>query len=302
MKTKSGYGPILGLPNAGKSTLMNSILGERLSIITNKPQTTRKRITGIYSDEKSQIIFLDTPGILEPTYLLQEKMMDFVSGSIKDADLLILIIDISYDKKGHKLFSNKTVDEILKNVRKKKLLIINKIDLSNENEIKNIIEHLENMNLFESVIPISASNSFNIDALKEKIIELLPEGPKYYPDDQLSDENERFFVTEIIREKIFDLFKDEIPYSTEVIIEEFKEREGRKDFISASIIVERDSQKPIIIGNKGESIKRIGKISREAIEAFLGREVYLELYVKVREKWRSNITQLKSFGYHSENE
>ncbi len=302
MKFKSGYVTILGLPNAGKSTLMNSIIGERLSIITNKPQTTRKRIMGIYSDEKSQIIFLDTPGILEPVYLLQEKMMEFVNSSIKDADILILMLDVSNDKKGEKLFSNKLVEEVIGYKRKKKILIINKIDLSNENELKSIIEKFDKMEIFESVIPISASNSFNIEMLKERVTELLPEGPKYYPDDQLSDENERFFVTEIIREKIFELFQDEVPYSTEVIIDEFKEREGRKDYISASIIVERDSQKPIIIGNKGESIKRIGKNSRESIEAFLGREVYLELFVKVKAKWRSNINQLKSFGYYTENE
>lgn len=302
MKFKSGYVTILGLPNAGKSTLMNSIIGERLSIITNKPQTTRKRIMGIYSDEKSQIIFLDTPGILEPSYLLQEKMMEFVNSSIKDADILILMLDVSNDKKGEKLFSNKLVEEVIGYKRKKKILIINKIDLSNENELKSIIEKFDKMEIFESVIPISASNSFNIEMLKERVTELLPVGPKYYPDDQLSDENERFFVTEIIREKIFELFQDEVPYSTEVIIDEFKEREGRKDYISASIIVERDSQKPIIIGNKGESIKRIGKNSRESIEAFLGREVYLELFVKVKAKWRSNINQLKSFGYYTENE
>lgn len=302
MKFKSGYVAILGLPNAGKSTLMNSILGERLSIITNKPQTTRKRITGIFSDENAQIVFLDTPGILEPNYLLQEKMMEFVDSSIKDADLLLLMIDISYDKKGNKLFSNKVVADILKNKRKKKILILNKIDLSNQSEITTAIAEFEKQNLFEAVIPISAEKSFNIESLKEAIVNLLPEGPKYYPDDQLSDENERFFVTEIIREKIFEQFKDEIPYSTEVIIDEFKEREGRKDFVSASIIVERDSQKPIIIGHKGEAIKKIGQNSREAIEAFLGREVYLELHVKVKAKWRSNPNQLKNFGYNSGNE
>lgn len=302
MNFKSGYVAILGLPNAGKSTLMNAVIGEKLSIITSKPQTTRKRITGIYSDEKAQIIFLDTPGILEPNYLLQEKMMEFVDSSIKDADLILLLLDISYDKKGNKLFSNKTVDAILGNKRKKKVLIINKIDLSNQDELKNIIEHFEKLKMFESIIPISAAKNFNVETLKEKIIELLPEGPKYYPEDQLSDENERFFVTEIIRERIFEIFKDEVPYSTEVIIDEFKERDGRKDFISASIIVERDSQKPIIIGHKGESIKKIGQLSRESIEAFLGREVYLELHVKVKAKWRSNITQLKNFGYHTGNE
>jgi len=302
MKTKSGYVAIIGKPNVGKSTLMNALLGERLSIVTNKPQTTRKRVLGILSDENYQIIFLDTPGILDPIYLLQRKLLDYINNSVKNADVIIVMIDIIKDANGNKTLNDKRMKQILERDKKPKILLINKIDKSDEASIKVLTKKFETTNYFEKIIPISAIKNFNIDSVLNAIIEYLPEGPKYFPDDQITDEPERFFVSEIIREKIFENYKEEIPFSTEVLIEEFKERERGKDYISASIIVERETQKPIIIGKRGEAIKKVGKIAREAIENFLQREVFLELRVKVRPKWRNDNRMLKSFGYDNQNE
>jgi GTP-binding protein Era len=297
MQTKSGYVAIVGLPNVGKSTLMNALLGEKLSIVTNKPQTTRKRILGILSSEWYQIIFLDTPGILEPGYLLQEKMLDNVELAIKDANIILFLIDIANDSSGEKTFSDKNVSRILKKSKAAKILIINKVDLSSQPIVEKAIEIINAKNIFDRIVPVSAANKFNVESIIDSILEFLPESPKYYPDDDLSDANERFFVSEIIREQIFEQYREEIPYSCEVIIEEFKVRVKGKDFIRAQIIVEKESQKPIIIGNNGASIKKLGKTARQSVEAFLGREVFLELFVKVREKWRSNPRLLKNFGY-----
>lgn len=302
MNTKSGYVSIIGKPNAGKSTLMNALLGERLSIITNKPQTTRKSILGIISDELHQILFLDTPGILDPSYLLQEKMVEFINQAIKDADVLLVLFDVKSDPNGDEILKNGELVKSISKLKAKKIAVINKIDLSDGTHVRSLIEIIDKTNLFDSNVIVSASTKFNIPNLLQVIKNFLPEGPKYYPDDQLTNENERFFVSEIIREKIFELYQDEVPFSTEVLIEEFKERENRKDYIGASIIVERDTQKPIIIGKKGESIKKLGKIARSSIEEFLGREVYLELFVKVKPKWRSNSNMLKNFGYSTDNE
>ncbi|MBU0475720.1 MAG: GTPase Era [Bacteroidetes bacterium] len=298
MKTKSGYVAIIGKPNVGKSTLMNSILGEKISIVTNKPQTTRKRVLGILSDEKYQIIFLDTPGILDPNYLLQKKFMEYVQNSVNNADVLVVLVDVVNDKDGRNTLEDKIVKQILDKQKKPKILILNKIDKSNEEIVNRLVEKFEKLNYFQKIIPISALLKFSVPEVVNAIVELLPIGPKYYPDDQLTDEHERFFVSEIIREKIFEIYKEEIPFSTEVLIEEFSENEGRKDFISASIVVERETQKPIIIGKKGEAIKRVGKYAREAIEVLLGRPVFLELRVKVRPKWRSDERLLNSFGYN----
>lgn len=300
MSHKSGFVSIVGKPNVGKSTLMNALIGERLSIITSKPQTTRKKILGILSTENYQIIFQDTPGILNPEYLLQERMLEYVYQSVKDSELILFIIDISADPTGAQTLSDERVAKIFENTQLKKILLINKIDLSNQNVVESLIKDLSAKGIFEKIIPISASEGFNLSSVTESILEFLPEHPKYYPDDQLSDENERFFVSEIIREKVFEKYRDEIPYSTEVTIAEYKERENAKDFISAEIIVEKETQKPIIIGNKGEAIKILGQEAREAIEKFLHHEVYLELRVKVREKWRSNPNMLKSFGYKAD--
>jgi GTP-binding protein Era len=281
---------------------MNTLIGERLSIITNKPQTTRKRILGILTANDHQIIFLDTPGILNPEYLLQERMLEYVFQSVKDSDVILVIIDVDSDPNGSKTFSDERVKAVLKENNTKKILLLNKIDLSNQPDIEKLINQYSEKSYFEKVIPISAKEGFNLENVIDAIVELLPEHSKYFPEDQITDENERFFVTEIIREKVFERYREEIPYSTEVLIAEFKERENAKDYISAEIVVEKETQKPIILGAKGESIKKLGQSAREEIEKFLQREVYLELRVKVREKWRSNPNMLKNFGYNTENE
>lgn len=297
MKTKSGFVTIVGKPNVGKSTLMNKLIGEDLSIITNKPQTTRKRILGILDEKDFQIVFLDTPGILEPKYLLQEKLLDYIDISVKEADVIVFMIDSQNIDSELKSFEKENIKKFISNKKQNKILVLNKIDLSNEEKIKSSIAIFEKENIFDCVIPISAIENYNVDLLIKKIIEILPEHPKFYPEDQLTDEHERFFVTEKIREKVFELYQDEIPYSVEVVIDQFLERENRKDFISASIIVERESQKPIILGKKGTSIKRLGALSRKSIEEFLMREIFLELNVKVKANWRKDENMLKNFGY-----
>jgi len=294
---KSGYVAILGLPNAGKSTLMNALLGQKLSITTSKPQTTRKRILGILSSENYQIIFLDTPGIIKPGYLLQEKMMEAVRDSLKDADIIILIIDVYDDPEGKQTLENIFVKEKVFENKKPLLLLLNKVDLSEQENVKRLITNYESLEKFKKVIPIAALLNFNIEDVLNTIVEYLPEGPKFYPDDIVADENERFFVSEIVREKIFEQFKEEIPYSTEVVIEDFKEREANKNYILANIIVEKESQKGILIGKQGAAVKRLGLDARKAVEEFLQKEVYLELRVKVKNKWRSDEKQLKQFGY-----
>jgi len=297
MNYKSGYVTIIGLPNVGKSSLMNALLGQKISITTSKPQTTRKRILGILSENNYQIIFLDTPGILKPSYLLQEKMMEDIDLSVKDADIFIIIYDVSNEQALKESSENEYILKLISDSTVNKILVLNKIDKIPQQKSLELISRFEEQKVFKSVIPVSATLDFNIQRLKNEIVELLPEGDKFYPDDIVADENERFFVSEIIREKIFELYEDEVPYSCEVLIQEFKERENAKDFISAEIVVERESQKPIIIGKAGSAIKKLGERARKDIEEFLQRGVYLELRVKVREKWRSNLGMLKSFGY-----
>ncbi|MFC2085396.1 GTPase Era, partial [Bacteroidota bacterium] len=299
---KSGYVAIVGLPNAGKSTVLNCLLGQKLSIVTKKPQTTRKRILGILSDKSYQVVFIDTPGILTPAYLLQQKFLEYVNLASKDADLILLIIDIKTDPQANLFLANDLVKKILSNKSKKKIALINKIDLADENKVNKLLKKLDNSGFFNSIIPVSAIQCFNLNKVLDDLIELLPVGPKYYPDDQLTDGSERFFVSEIIREKVFEMFKDEIPYSTEIVIEEFTERKVGKDYISAVIYVERNTQKPIIIGKSGDSIMKLGKIARRDIEDFLERQVYLELRVKVKSKWRNNQPSLKYFGYDIPND
>ncbi|MBM4176098.1 MAG: GTPase Era [Ignavibacteria bacterium] len=293
---KCGYASILGIPNVGKSTLMNSILKTKLSITTSKPQTTRKKILGIYSDEDSQIIFLDTPGIVEPKYLLQKKMVESIDSALKEADIIISVVDTN-----KKTLSNfdETIIPLLKSANKSqvKFLVINKIDLIKKEELLQIIDMLNKKFQFDEIIPVSALTGFNVSELTATIKKYLPVHEPFYPTDILSQEPERFFISEIIREKVFEFYRDEIPYSTEVIIAEYKERENSKDYISAEIIIERESQKKIIIGKGGEALKKVGLRARKDIEKFLGREVFLELRVKVREDWRNDPRMMKDFGY-----
>ena len=273
------------------------MLKEELSIVTSKPQTTRKRVLGILSEEDSQIIFLDTPGILDPKYLMQKKLAEYIESSVKDADILVFMITLKNLDKEVKIFDDEKMRGFVSARNKKKILILNKIDLSNEKIVTKAIAAFEEMNIFDRIIPISALENYNIESLRDALIEYLPVHPKYYPDDQLTDEPEKFFVSEKIREKILAIYHDEIPYSVEVVIEEFKERERGKDYISALIIVERESQKPIILGKRGETIKKLGNAARASVEAFLMREVYLELRVKVIENWRKDQNALRRFGY-----
>ncbi|AFH49968.1 GTP-binding protein Era [Ignavibacterium album JCM 16511] len=297
MSHKVGYVSIIGLPNVGKSTLLNAILKQKISIVTPKPQTTRKKILGILTENNYQIIFLDTPGIVRPAYLLHEKMLEEINESIKDADVLVLLFDVSNESRIKESEENEIIKNLIEQKTKPIILALNKVDSITQEQAQQLVNHYESFNNFKAVVPIAASSNFNVERLIQEIVSLLSEGEKFYPDDIISEASERFFVSEIIREKIFELYEDEIPYSTEVIIVEFKERTTGKDFISAEIIVERDSQKPIIIGKEGKAIKKLGEVARKTIEEFLRKEVYLELRVKVREKWRSNEKMLKYFGY-----
>jgi GTP-binding protein Era len=276
---------------------MNALLGEKISITTSKPQTTRKSILGILSGEDHQVIFLDTPGILNPKYLLQEKMMEHVIASVEDSDVVLVIIDISEDPEGKAALNDDAVKEVLDKSKRPKILVINKVDLSNDIKVKNLISVLEKKEIFTKIIPVSATLGFNILSVKDAILEYIPEHPKYFPDDILSNENERFFTAEIIREKILGFYKEEIPYSCEVVVEEFREKPEEKDYILANIYVERDSQKKIIIGKEGSAIKKVGSAARRDIESFLGREIFLELRVKTKENWRSSEQMMKYFGY-----
>ena len=294
---KSGYVAIVGLPNSGKSTLLNAILGQKLAITNVKPQTTRKRILGILTEKDYQIVFLDTPGIINPSYLLQEKMLGEVEQSFGDADVILFLIDVAEDPQGKNSLNHEFVKMSMSRKNKNTILVLNKIDLISQQEATNLLNYFEDLSLFNSILLVSALHSFNIDKLIETVLENLPAGPSFYPDDIIADENERFFVSEIIREKILELYRDEIPYSCEVTITEFNERENAKDFISAEIAVERESQRKIIIGKDGTSIKKLGKIAREVIEEFLQSTVFLELRVKVRSKWRSDENWLRKFGY-----
>ncbi len=290
MAHKAGFVGIIGKPNVGKSTLMNRLVGEGLSIVTHKAQTTRHRIKGILNTEDYQIVFSDTPGLLEPHYLLQEKMMDFVKATLEDADAVLFISDLS------EAYMDNAILEKLSAVKAPLIVVLNKIDLSTQEEINKLVHGWKKKLKPLAVIPVSALKKFNTEKIIEAIVELLPEAPPYFPKDSLSDANERFFVSEIIREKIMLHYQEEIPYSVEVIVEAFKDEEKIVK-IAATIFVERDSQKGILIGKGGEDIKRIGVESRIDIEKFLGKKVFLELFVKVEKEWRKNENKLRRFGY-----
>ena len=292
MVHKSGFVNIIGNPNVGKSTLMNALVGEKLSIITPKAQTTRHRILGIVNHDDYQIVLSDTPGILKPAYELQSSMMDFVKSALDDADILIYMVEVGEKELKNEDFFNKIINSSIPVI-----LLLNKIDTSTQEEVEEKVEYWKAKVPNALVFVISALERFNVESLFEKIIELLPEGPAYYPKDQLTDKPERFFVNEKIREKILIHYKKEIPYSVEVETEEFTEEEHIVR-IRSVIMVERDTQKGIIIGHKGSAIKRVGAEARKDLEKFFEKKVYIELYVKVNKNWRSDNTQLKRFGYN----
>lgn len=293
---KCGYVAIVGEPNVGKSTLMNTLIGQKISIVTNKAQTTRHKIIGILSTENFQIIFLDTPGLLKPKYLLHNYMMNAANAAIDDADLILFMIDAKQPKLSDQI-ENDIAFQKIKNANKPTFLIINKVDLVNKLSLLPIIDFYSRKFPFIEIFTISALNELGTIDLLKSIVKILPVNPPYYPDDTVSDANERFFVSEIIREKIFQNYKQEIPYSTTVNIIEFRESNGKKDFISAEIYVEKPTQKAILIGKKGDALKKIGEAARKEIENFLGRSVFLELHVKVREKWRESDNWLMRLGY-----
>ena len=291
---RSGFVNIIGNPNVGKSTLMNALVGERLSIITSKAQTTRHRIMGIVDGEDFQIVYSDTPGILKPAYKLQESMMNFVRGAVDDADVILYVTDTVEQ-------SDRSAD-ILERIRTSgipTLVVINKIDLTTPEALEALVERWHGILPEAEIVPVSARERFNIEGLFGKILEVLPEGPAFYPKDTLTDKTLRFFASEIIREKILRTYDKEIPYCCEIEIESYKE-EPTIDRIAATIYVSRESQKGIVIGHKGEKLKRVGQLAREDLEKFLDKKVFLQLFVKVSEDWRNNERQLRRFGYEQE--
>ena len=291
---KSGFVNIIGNPNVGKSTLMNALVGERLSIITSKAQTTRHRILGVVSGDDFQIVYSDTPGILKPSYKLQESMMKFVTGAVSDADVILYVTDTVEQ-------SDRSAD-ILERIRTSgipTLVVINKIDLSTPEALDALVERWHGILPEAEIVPVSARERFNIEGLFGKILEVLPEGPAFYPKDTLTDKTLRFFASEIIREKILRTYDKEIPYCCEIEIESYKE-EPAIDRIAATIYVSRESQKGIVIGHKGEKLKRVGQLAREDLEKFLDKKVFLQLFVKVSDDWRNNERQLRRFGYELE--
>ena len=291
MNHRSGFVNILGNPNVGKSTIMNALVGEKLSIITSKAQTTRHRIMGIVNSDDFQIVYSDTPGILRPRYKLQEKMMNFVNTALSDADMILYVTDVTERTANE--------DEYIYKIKQSQIPVIvavNKIDLTNQDTLEKIVESWHIAFPDSPVIPLSALNNFNLESLLKAILEKLPENPPFFPKDQLTDKYERFFASEIIREKILVNYKKEIPYSVEIEIESFKEK---KDIINirALIHLTRDSQKGIIIGHKGSMLKRVGTEARHDMEDFFRKQVFLELYVKVTRDWRDKPVALKRFGY-----
>ncbi|PIE48703.1 MAG: GTPase Era [Flavobacteriales bacterium] len=291
MPHKAGFVNILGNPNVGKSTLINAFVGEKLSIITSKAQTTRHRILGIVNDDNFQVIFSDTPGIIKPAYKLQDAMMDFVKTALDDADILIYMVEIGEKGLKNEDFFNKITQSKIP-----VLLLINKIDKSDQEKVTKQLKYWQDKVPNAIIFPVSAIEKFNITPVFEKIIDLLPESPPFFPKDQFTDKPERFFVNETIREKILLHYKKEIPYAVEVITESFT-NEKNIIKIKSVIMVERESQKGIIIGHKGTALKRIGTEARKDLEKFFGKKIFLEIFVKVNKDWRSDNRQLQRFGY-----
>ena len=296
MAHKSGFVNIIGNPNVGKSTIMNVLVGERLSIITSKMQTTRHRIKGIVNGDDFQIVYSDTPGILKPNYRLQETMMKFVETALVDADVLLYVTDVVEQPDKNERYLEK-----LRRSNAPVIVLINKIDLSDQSKVMELYRYWKDRLPAADVFAISAKEKFNVAPIFDRILEMLPEGPPYFPKDELTDRNERFFVSEIIREKILLNYQKEVPYSVEVEVEEFKEEEKILN-LRCVIHVARDSQKGIIIGKQGSMLKQIGSLAREDLEALLQTKVYLELFCKVEPDWRNREYYLKSFGYKPERE
>lgn len=291
---KAGFVNIVGNPNVGKSTLMNLLVGERISIATFKAQTTRHRIMGILNTEDTQIVFSDTPGVLKPNYKLQESMLTFSESALTDADVLLYVTDVveKPDKNSEFLDKVRRMDVPV-------LLLINKIDLSNQDSLAQLVEEWHQTLPDAEIIPISAGNRFNVDTVLRRVRELLPDSPPYFGKDQWTDKPARFFVTEIIREKILLYYDKEIPYSVEVVVQQFKE-DAKSIRINAVIYVERDSQKGIIIGKQGRALKKVATEARRSLEKFFGKSIYLETFVKVDKDWRNSERELRSFGYNLE--
>ena len=288
---KAGFVNIIGKPNVGKSTLMNALLGEKLSIISSKAQTTRHRILGIMNEPDYQIVFSDTPGMLKPKYELHKSMMSFVNLSLEDADVIVFVTDLFED--------DTDIEEIIQKINAAGvpvLLLINKIDLNKDDKLQEVTQYWQERIQAVETIPVSALENFNLQKVLQEILDRMPVHPPFYDKDELSDRPERFFASEIIREKIFTQYKKEIPYSTEVRVEEFEETD-QLIRMRALIYVERPSQKGIIIGDKGKALKRVGTVARHEMEQFFGKKVFLETYVKVEENWRKNKNKLRKFGY-----
>lgn len=291
---KSGYVAIIGKPNVGKSTVLNYLVGEKVAIVTEKPETTRDKISGILTRDDAQIIFVDTPGIHKPRNLLGKHMTRLAKESLLEVDLIVFILDITSGITDE----DKIIFSLLKDAKKPAILLINKIDLVSKSLALPLIDEASKSYEFKEIIPTSATKGDNMDVLLEKIIEYLPEGPKYFSDEQLTDKTERFMVGEMVREKALELTRQEVPYSLAVLVEEFKERPKKKlIYIRATIFVERPSQKKIIVGHKGQMLKDIGESARKDIEDFLKKRVYLDLWVKVYENWRRDPQALKTLGY-----
>ena len=296
-QTSCGFIAIIGRPNAGKSTLLNAIMQTKLSIVTKKPQTTRKNVLGIYSDDDAQFIFLDTPGLINARYEMQERMMSYVANSLEEADVLIVVADLEKIRDINEYFSD-DFRETIKSFNGPKILLLNKIDILKQNkDVLPILSEISESKVFSDIIPCSALNQDNIESIIKSVKDYLPKGPFLYDPEQISTQTERFFVSEKIREQIFKQFQKELPYSTEAHITEFAERENGKWYISADIIVESKSQKIILVGKGGRAIKKLGQSARFEIEDHLQMPVFLELFVKVRAGWRDNDTYLKSYGY-----
>ncbi len=284
---RSGYATLVGRPNAGKSTLLNALVGQKLAIVTRKPQTTRHRIVGILNGDNHQVVLLDTPGLLQPKYKLQERMMTAVDRALTDADVVLFLADATYPADDEELAAIEGRNAIL---------VLTKMDLIAREEALPVADAFSKLREWDAIVPISATRGYNLEYLLEKIVERIPFGPPYYPADAVSEHPERFFVTEIIREKIFMQFRQEVPYATQVNIVQFEET-PKRDHIEAEIVVERDSQKGILIGKGGEALKKIGIAARRDIEEMTGRDSFLKLHVKVRDDWRKKDVFLNSFGY-----